>query len=216
MTASRPTFPSAFIGIRSLWAWLGLAAVLAGSILPARALSVTPPSFEELVASSSQVVRLQVDRVSSRWDPTPQGAVIRTYVECRILRALKGAEGPTITLRFLGGRVGEDAMIIAEMPALQEGGTYIVFLSENGRAFCPLVSAQHGLYPVVRDAATQEEYVTRSNGQRLRAVDDVQTPIVAQSSHPAFRRGVGTGLSRQEFEDAVLGELHRSAVKAAP
>jgi hypothetical protein len=107
-------------------------------------------------------------------------------------------------------------MIIAEMPALQEGGTYIVFLSENGRAFCPLVSAQHGLYPVVRDAATQEEYVTRSNGQRLRAVDDVQTPIVAQSSHPAFRRGVGTGLSRQEFEDAVLGELHRSAVKAAP
>jgi hypothetical protein len=44
----------------------------------------------------------------------------------------------------------------------------------------------------------------------------VQTPIVAQSSHPAFRRGAGTGLSRQEFEDAVLGELHRSAVKAAP
>ena len=142
--------------------------------------------------------------------------MIRTYVECRVLRTLKGPEGPTITLRFLGGRVGEDAMTIAEMPTLAEGATYIVFLSENGRAFCPLVSAQHGLYPVVRDPATQEEQVTRSNGQRLRAVDDVQTPIVAQSSHPAFRLGTGTGLSRQDFEDAVLGELNRAAVKAAP
>jgi hypothetical protein len=147
---------------------------------------------------------------------TPQGSVIRTYVECRVLRTLKGPEGPTITLRFLGGRVGEEAMIIAEMPTLEEGVTYIVFLSENGRAFCPLVSAQHGLYPVVRDPATREEFVTRSNGQRLRAVDDVQTPIVAQSSHPAFRLGTGAGMSRQEFEDAVLGELNRPAVKAAP
>jgi hypothetical protein len=216
MPVLRPTFCCSLLGLRSLWTVVRLVGVLVGVIVSARALSVTPPSFEELVAGSSQVVRLQVDRVSSRWDVTPQGSVIRTYVECRVLRTLKGPEGPTITLRFLGGRVGEEAMIIAEMPTLEEGVTYIVFLSENGRAFCPLVSAQHGLYPVVRDPATREEFVTRSNGQRLRAVDDVQTPIVAQSSHPAFRLGTGAGMSRQEFEDAVLGELNRPAVKAAP
>ena len=216
MPASWPVFRFPPLRLRSLWTAVRLAGVFVGIILSAKALSVIPPSFEELVATASQVVRLQVDRVSSRWDTTPQGSVIRTYVECRVLRTLKGPEGPTITLRFLGGRVGEDAMTIAEMPTLAEGATYIVFLSENGRAFCPLVSAQHGLYPVLRDPATQEEYVTRSNGQRLRAVDDVQTPIVAQSSHPAFRLGLGTGLSRQEFEDAVRGELNRAPAKAAP
>jgi len=169
-------------GRSALGTWLGLVLLWMGLALPGRALSVTPPSFEELVADASQVLRLQVERVSSRWDTTPQGAVIRTYVDCRVLRTLKGPEVATITLRFLGGRVGADAMTIAEMPELEAGVTYIVFLSENGRAFCPLVSAQHGLYPVVLDPATQEEYVTRSNGQRLRAVDDVQTPSRSRST----------------------------------
>lgn len=201
----------------ALWGrLLGLLLLWISLALPAGALSVTPPSFEDLVADASQVLRLEVDRVSSRWDPTPQGAVIRTYVECRVLRTLKGPEVGTITLRFLGGRVGEDAMTIAEMPVLEAGVTYIVFLSDNGRAFCPLVSAQHGLYPVVLDPVTQEEYVTRSNGQRLRAVDDVQTPIIAQSGRPGFPRAAGTGLSRRAFEEAIAAELARPAVRATP
>lgn len=203
-------------GHSALGTWLGLLLLWVSLALPGRALSVTPPSFEELVADASQVLRVQVERVSSRWDTTPQGAVIRTYVECRVLRTLKGPEVGTITLRFLGGRVGEDAMTIAEMPVLEAGVTYIVFLSDNGRAFCPLVSAQHGLYPVVLDPVTQEEHVTRSNGQRLRAVDDVQTPILAQSGHPGLRLTAGTGLSRRAFEDAIAAELVRPAAKATP
>lgn len=199
--------------------WRGgicLAGLLGAMVLPMGALTVVPPTFEGLVSEATQVLRLRVDRVSSRWDPTPAGAVIRTYVECRVLRTLKGPEETTITLRFLGGRVGDEAMTIVEMPVLEEGGTYLVFVSENGRAFCPLVRAQHGLYPVRRDPATQEDTVTRSNGQTLRAVDDVQTPIVSQLGHPAWRSGTGSGLSLAAFETAILDELARSAVKALP
>lgn len=199
---------------RRLWGWLCGLGLLLGTGVPGRALSVIPPSFPQLVEKSSQVARLKVERVYSRWDVTPQGSVIRTYVECRNLRTLKGSDDAVVTLRFLGGQVGNDAMTIADMPTLEEGGTYVVFLSENGRAFCPLVSAQHGLYPIVVDPTNQEEYVTRSNGQRLRAVDDVETPIIAQSAHPALRLAAGAGLTLQEFEAAITSEIARTAVKA--
>ena len=187
------------------WVLLGVFA-LTNSL---KALSVIPPSFPELVANAEQVVRIKVTKVSSRWDVSSQGPVIRTYVECEPLRTLKGVVPAVLTLRFLGGRVGDEAMTVVDMPRLDEGQTYIVFLAQNGEAMCPLVSAGHGSYPIVTDTATQVQHVARSNFQRLRAVDDVETPVVTQASHPALRAYSGPGLTREAFEAAIVQEVAR-------
>ena len=174
-----------------------------------QALSVIPPSFSDLVANAEQVVRIKVTKVSSRWDSTPQGPVIRTYVDCEPLRIMKGSVSKTLTLRFLGGQVGEEAMTVADMPKLAEGQTYIVFLAQNGQAMCPLVAAGHGSYPIVKDETTQLEHVSRSNFQRLRAVDDVEVPIITQAAHPALKAYSGPGMTRDEFEAAIITEVSR-------
>lgn len=172
-------------------------------------LSVIPPTFSELVAGAAQVVRVKVSKVSSRWDAAPHGPVIRTYVECETLRTLKGPPLATITLRFLGGKVGEESMTVADMPTLEEGRSYILFVAENGQAMCPLVGVMHGTYPLILDETTQVQHVARSNFQRLRAVDDVQVPIVTLANHPALRAYTGPGMTCDEFEQAILREAAR-------
>jgi len=193
-----------------LLGWLAVLLVVA-MVLPVRtyALSVIPPTFSELVAGSTQVVRVRVSKVSSRWDTTPYGPVIRTYVECEMLRTLKGPAEATITLRFLGGKVGDESMTVVDMPTLEEGRSYILFVADNGRAMCPLVGVAHGTYPLVLDETTQVQHVARSNFQRLRAVDDVPVPIVTQAGHPALRPYAGPGMTRDEFEGAILREAAR-------
>ena len=201
--------PGERLGIGFL-GWFSLL-LLVAMAMPVRtyALSVIPPTFGELVAGSTQVVRVKVSKVSSRWDATPYGPVIRTYVECEMLRTLKGPAETTITLRFLGGKVGDESMTVVDMPTLEEGRSYILFVAENGLAMCPLVGVTHGAYPLVLDETTQVQYVARNNFQRLRAVDDVQVPIVTQAGHPALRAYAGPGMTRDEFEDAILRETAR-------
>jgi len=188
-----------------------LAAVLVtGGPLARRsaAMSVVAPSFSTLVARAEQIVRVQATAVNSRWDPAGPGQVIHTYIQFQVLRTLKGAPQATITLRLLGGQVGGTGMVIPDMPAFDVGATYILFIAQNGRAFCPLVGVLHGSYRVVADAATGTERVARANGEPLRAVADVILPIEA-SAPPAG--SVIAALQRDEFENAITQEIGHAA-----
>jgi hypothetical protein len=166
-------------------------------------LSVVPPSFPQLVNAAEQVVQVEIKAVACRWDTTPTGqAVIHTYVECQVQEVLKGTAGDRLILRFLGGQVGNDHMEIADMPAMEVGGVYVLFLAQNGQAFCPLVRAMHGSYRIVRDPQTGREHVTRHNGEALRSVDDVHQPL------PMTRRAAPdlSGLSPAAFKQAIVAE----------
>ena len=180
---------------------------------PCRAISVIPPSFAKLVADAEQIARVEVTAVDSRWDEGPQGNVIHTYVQCRVLKTLKGAVQSTLTVRMLGGSVGNDRMEIPGVPAFEVGARYILFLAGNGSAFCPLVGIMHGSYRVLADKATGVEHVARSNGEPLRAVADIGRPISESSVSAAASRTAASestatsGLTRDSFEGAVIQEL---------
>jgi hypothetical protein len=188
---------------------LAAALVVAGPLArPARAMSVVAPSFGTLVARAEQIVRVQATAVNSRWDPAGAGQVIHTYVQFQVLRTLKGAPQNTLTLRLLGGQVGGTGMVIPDMPAFEVGATYILFVAQNGQAFCPLVGVLHGSYRVVADAATGTERVARANGEPLRAVADVILPI-EDSAPPAG--SVTSALPRDDFENAIIQEIGHAA-----
>ncbi len=187
------------------WAILGLSLIGANS---GRAVSVMPPDFTALVGQATQIVRVRITELSVRWDESPQGPVIHTYVKAETLKTLKGSDQTTISLRLLGGQIGDVSMQIADMPTFEVGQTYLLFIAGNHHAFCPLVGVMHGSYPLVVDPATQTERVTRGNGQPLARVDDVALPFI-QSTHPAFRLSAGGGLTVGEFERAIQQELSR-------
>ncbi len=172
-------------------------------------MSVVPPTFSQLVNRAEQIVQIEVTAVHAQWDVAPNGQrVIHTYVDCRVEDVLKGAPTGELELRFLGGDVGGDHLFIADMPKLEIGGEYLVFVAQNKRAFCPLVNVMHGSYRVLRDPVTGESHVARQDGEPLRAVADVQRPWSAPP-----RRADASGMRLSDFRAAIMGEQTRSESK---
>ena len=172
---------------------------------PCQGLTVVAPSFQSLVAQAEQIVRVRVTAVTSAWDDSGGMKRIHTYVACQVIRTLKGDPAETVTLRLLGGQVGEVSMTVTGMPTFEVGGTYILFVARNGTAFCPLVGVMHGSYRVTRDPATGAEHIRRSNSEPLNATRDVEKPM-----GPAIKaEGAADtpGMTREDFETAILNQL---------
>lgn len=171
----RPTRRSVLLG--RLLGTLLLSCLLG---LEARALSVIPPSFRKLVAASEQIVRVEILGSRTQWDQTPSGEkVIHTYLDCRVDQVIKGEAPATLSLRFLGGKVDGVSMVVHDMPALETGVDYLLFIGQNGRAFCPLVAASHGGYRIQKDGATGAEHLLRLDGLPLRTSADVALPLTS-------------------------------------
>jgi hypothetical protein len=180
----------------------------------AQATSVVPPDFSELVAEADAIYRGRVSDVQARRVARADGGgVIKTFVTIVIEKVLKGPEQAAVTLEFLGGTVGDEAMEVSGMPTFATGDRGIVFVQKNGQQFCPLVRMGHGTYPIARDDASGAEYVARKNGAPLIDVSEVQQPL---SDRPptAASRNASSALSPAAFEARISGEIQRAA--AAP
>jgi len=186
---------------RGLFGSLLLASLLC---VQAKALSVIPPSFQKLVSSSDQIVRVEITGSRCQWDETPSGQkVIHTYLACRVSQVLKGEAPATLTLRFLGGRADGLRMVVHDMPELENGAEYILFVGQNGQAFCPLVGANHGGYRIQREAATGQEHLSRLDGMPLRSTSDVARPLGAYSlGNPDL-----SGMSPENLAIAIRSEV---------
>jgi len=170
----------------------------------ARGLSVIPPSFQKLVFSSDQIVRVEITDSHCQWDTTPSGQkVIHTYFECRVSQVLKGEAPTKLTLRFLGGQADGLRMVVHDMPQLERGAEYYLFVGQNGQAFCPLVGATHGGYRVQREAGTGLEHLSRLDGMPLRITSDVSRPLGAFSLETTEL----SGMSPESLAAAVRSEV---------
>jgi hypothetical protein len=169
------------------------------------AMSVIPPTFSQLVAQAETVARVEITGQTSQWDTTSTGQkVIHTYVACKVIKQLKGDPQTTLSLRFLGGQVGNDVMEIPDMPKFVTGEHCIVFVAANGRAFCPLVGVMHGKYSLIADASGTE-HVQRNNGAALRS-----TAEVSASDDTAGAPGE-IGMNRDDFEAAIGTEVRHAS-----
>ena len=183
----------------------------------ARALSVIPPTFAELVAESESIVRAEVTALRSAHDDDSPGRPIRTYVTLEVVRTLKGVTpaADTLTLVFLGGTVGPDTLSIPGMPAFSLGDREILFVARNGKTFCPLIAAGHGRYRILRDAATQRDYVARENRTPLEDPEEVVLPLTG-SDVVARLKSPARALSPEDFETRISRAVTGPTVPAVP
>jgi hypothetical protein len=212
-----PTFPAParWRPNTSFGPWLAGLLLLAGTLLlpaPARATSVTPPTFTELVAESQLIVRARVQSVRAAWVDSPQGRVIKTFVTLSVLKPLKGQASRELTLQLLGGEIDGHGMQVAGMPRFQPGQLEFLFISGNGVRFCPLVGMMHGRYRVLADPATGRDYVARNDGVPLASEHDVQLPQPGNALALPFKRPADA-LTPLAFEQAITGELLRHAAR---
>jgi hypothetical protein len=194
---------------------LALTAALLLAASPARALSVIPPTFPELVAESESIVRGEVTAISYAYVDTPGGRPIKTFVSFKVERTLKGSPpaANTLTLVFLGGVIGTDSLEIPGMPKFKIGDREIVFIARNGTTYCPLIGAGHGRYRVLRDPATQRDYIARENRTPLESTEEIVLPLGAPAA-AARLKSVNRALSTEAFEASVIQAV-ASAIPSA-
>jgi hypothetical protein len=195
---------------------LALLLLLAAPLLPAaRATTVVPPEFEQLVTGSDYVVRAVVESTRSEFRDTPQGRLIVTFVKVRVQENIVGEPPVVMELEMLGGRIGDRELRIAGAPLFAPGDDDILFISGNSRTFYPLYALMHGRYPVRRDAKTGREFVTRSNAVPLQSVREVSLPMTTGSLATLQQRAINPAdaLSPRDFISSIKtvareAELH--------
>lgn len=188
-----------------------LCAVLAQA---ARATTVIPPTFPELVAEADCIVRGTVTAVEVRAVATPRGPVPRTFVTLTVEECLKGSAPRELTLTLAGGTLGEKRPMVAGMPQFQIGHREILFVQGNGRQFCPLVGFYHGRYRVLTDATTGRDYVARENRVPLTATAEVGLPMLDPARIGVVARAAAAGLAPAEFAARIRMQQLASDVHA--
>lgn len=187
----------------------GIAALLVLSFWAssAHALSVIAPTFPELVAEASTIVRGKVKAISSRKVAGARGELIKTFVTFEVSSALKGArDAEEVTLSFLGGQVGEERLEVPGMPAFNVGAEDYLFINARNR-ICPLVGAMHGRYRLVTPQKAGRPYVAREDHAPLVEVSDVIKPMRESSAVNALSAATERALSPEEFEQQIRAEI---------
>ena len=167
--------------------WLCLASASHGS-------SVRQVSLDELVARSALIFQGVVQAVEPRLHT--DGRRMHSYVRFRVERVLAGrAPGPTLTLRYLGGQVGEHALRVAGLvlPEVGERGIYFVE-SRTRHQVHPLYGWEQGCVRIVPDGRGHARLTTRSG-----------IPIVAIEPEAATTRRAPGAAPRAAHPEAALG-----------
>jgi hypothetical protein len=174
------------------------------TVRTAKATSVIPPTFDELVDQAEVIFEGNVTDVRSQWVGEGAQRHIVSYVSFKVEDAVKGSPGQTYTVRMLGGTVDGESMVISDAPRFQVGDRDIIFVQNNGSQFIPLVGIMHGRFHVKRDQ-NGRDIVTTNSGEPLRDVAKLGREEQADSAREA--------LTPQAFKAAVQTQLDNRPVQ---
>ena len=96
-----------------------------------------------------------------------------TYVTFQIDETLKGAaDGPTITLRFAGGRANGMVYSVGGVPRFARDGRHVLFVRDNDRLALPLAGDARGKLDLVEHPVTREPMVVDPRGYVIGGIRD--------------------------------------------
>jgi hypothetical protein len=170
------------------------------ALASARATTVIPPTFDQLVGDAELIFQGTVTNARSQWIGEGTARHIVTYVTFSIEDAIKGAPGGSYTIRMLGGTVDGETIEVSDTPKFKVGDRDILFVEHNGNQFVPFVGIMHGRFHIQTDAGGRE-IVTKDNGASLANVDKLGTDEEAAVAGPA--------LSTADFKSAIRQRLSR-------
>jgi hypothetical protein len=150
-----------------------LCAIACLSLANARATTVIPPTFEEMVDRADIIFSGKVVSSRSEWRSVGANRVIFTLVEFETQEVLKGNADSKLTLQFLGGTLGNVTLEVAEVPRFNTGDRVLLFVEGNGTQFCPLVGVFHGKFGLRFDKKAGRDIVLKHDGNPLRDVGEI-------------------------------------------
>ena len=148
---------------------------------------VKPMFFSEIVGQSELIAVGTAVAATSRHEEG--GNTIRTYVTFRDLAVQKGrVDGATLVLRLEGGAVGDDRLVIADMPQFKVGSRYLLYVVGNGTNLSPITGFNQGAFEVVQ--VNGREVLRNLRGEELIGVREdrfvfAQKPAAGAPAVPA-------------------------------
>jgi hypothetical protein len=130
------------------------------------------------VVQATTVIRLNLSRLVDQADlifvgksisqevvPTRDGKFPFTFVTFSVEQVLKGStKDRSLTLRLVGGQIGKRTIEVVGMPEFQRDERYLLFVTQNGKAGCPLLGWSQGVMHFTRDSQTSEAIMTDAWG----------------------------------------------------
>jgi hypothetical protein len=179
----------------------------------ARATTVIPPSFDELVARAEVIFQGTVTDVQSQW--TGEGAQrhIVTYVTLKVEDPIKGNPGATYTVRMFGGTVDGTTMEVTDTPKFKIGDRDILFVEHNGSQFVPLVGIMHGRFRVKQDSERRADVVVTNNGAPVTDVAQLGKEDFLNDKHANVPQtnAAAKSLDAASFKSAIRAKLAATA-----
>lgn len=178
-------------------------AAMAVSFTCARATTVIPPDFDQLVGEAELIFQGTCTDVKSEWIGEGAEHRIVSYVTFNVEDTLKGAPGQSYTMRMLGGTVDGTTMQVSDAPKFKVGDRDILFVEHNGQQFIPLVGIMHGRYRVEQDQATGRDVVLTNQGEALADVKQL-----GKDDHaPAAATTGASALTPGDFKAAIKAKV---------
>ena len=145
---------------RNITIVLFLAAVQVGAGLTASGTTLERMSVAQMTQAARLVVRAQCVANSTAWD----GGEIWTFTSFTVEDAWKGAPSGAaqqLTVRLLGGSVGNLSSTVSGVPRFHPGEDVILFLQPTARGDYSIVSWVQGTFRIHRDARSGAEIVVQ-------------------------------------------------------
>jgi hypothetical protein len=142
-------------------------------------------------------VAARVASLESKYSPNKE---IYTFITFDQVEAMSGNfHGQSLSLRFKGGRVGNDILDVEGSPNLQVNDRVVLFIQGNGKYMVPVVGWTQGVFRIVQDSKTGHQVIRDHEGNSVQGI-----------------RG-GQVLREQKFqpESEIVGPLQTARSEAA-
>jgi hypothetical protein len=164
-----------------------LAVLLVCAAVPGSATTLERMSVAKMTRAAELVVRAQCIGNSAAWD----GGEIWTFTSFTVEDSWKGAPSGAaqqLTVRLLGGSVGNLSSTVSGVPRFRPGEEVILFLQSTARGDYSIVSWVQGTFRIHRDARSGAELVVQDT-----AAFDTYDPATRQFDAEGIRNlPVGT------------------------
>jgi hypothetical protein len=166
---------------------------------PTGATTLMRMSLAQMSHAAQLIVRARCVGESTGWD----AGEIWTFTSFQVEEAWRGSAPSQISVRLLGGRLGNITSSVAGVPRFSAGEDVVLFLERTPRGDFSIVSWEQGTFRIRRDAGT---------GRDVAVQDTAAFPVF----DPATRRFAATGLRdvsvatlRSRVEAALRGDAGR-------
>jgi hypothetical protein len=116
-------------------------------------------SLEKMARAAPLIVRARCAGNSTGWD----AGEIWTFTNFDVEEIWRGSAPPEISVRLLGGRVGNLTSTVSGVPRFQPGEEVILFLEPTPRGDFSVTSWTQGTLRIRRDPRTGEENATQDS-----------------------------------------------------